>query len=56
MKRFREYLVASKKNQFKLWQKIKKREVWIEYKNVCKIVKGEVSKAKLYRYDGYMRG
>jgi len=27
------------------------REDWIEYKNLCKIVKSAVIKARLYRYD-----
>jgi dihydroneopterin aldolase len=44
-------VVASKKKQLKLWQKSRKIEDWIEYKNVCKIVKSVVSKVKLNRYD-----
>nr|GFC92957.1 retrovirus-related Pol polyprotein LINE-1 [Tanacetum cinerariifolium] len=44
-------VVASKKKQFKLWQKSRKREDWVEYKSVCKKVKSAVSKAKLKRYD-----
>jgi hypothetical protein len=33
-------VVASKINKFKLWQKIREREYWIVYKNVCEIVMG----------------
>ena len=44
-------VVACKKKQFKVWQKSRKREDWVEYKSVCKIVKSAVNKAKLKRYD-----
>ncbi|KAL4107958.1 hypothetical protein QTP88_018227 [Uroleucon formosanum] len=44
-------VVASKKKQFKLWQKSKTRKDWVEYKSECKIVKSTVSEAKLKRND-----
>ncbi|KAL4142691.1 hypothetical protein QTP88_005101 [Uroleucon formosanum] len=41
-----------------MWKEIlmRKREDWVEYKSVCKIVKSAVSKAKLKRYDELYEG
>jgi len=47
-------VVASKEEQFKLWQKSRKREDCIEHKNLCEIVKSAVRKAKRNKYIIYI--
>ncbi|XP_050521945.1 uncharacterized protein LOC126894749 [Daktulosphaira vitifoliae] len=45
-------IIESKKKQFKVWQKSKRRKGdWMEYKRLCKETKCAVSKAKFKRYD-----